>query len=226
MRRTGWWAKGLTVALTLGLAAIAVGSAAAQGAKGPKTTRQAADPLAFNLNAGILGPVLVGGGLLDRSRQSIRAKVAVTGLSLTEAPYTAWWVVFNNPEGCTTPLACGPVDLLNAEADVVVFHATGFFSDANGAANFTAELASGPMPAGTGTFLNGEDGIGLRQANGLGAEVHIVVRGHGPAPDPNDGSAGFTTAEQISQFNGGCVGAIGDPPDACEDEQVFIFQKP
>ena len=52
------------------------------------------------------------------------------------------------------------------------------------------------------------------------------MRGHGPAPNPNDGLSGFTTADQISLFNGGCVGAVGDPPDNCEDEQVFIFPKP
>ncbi|MEM7226541.1 MAG: hypothetical protein AAF495_26455 [Pseudomonadota bacterium] len=223
MRQIGWWRRGLSVMLALGMIAATAAPAAAQN---PRKVRQAADPLAFNLNDGILGPALVGGGLLDRNRRTVRATISVTGLSQLSAPYTAWWVVFNNPEACTGGAACGPSDLLNAAADVVVFHATGFFSDANGAANFTARLVSGQLPEGTDVFLNGEDGIGLRKRNGLGAEIHVVVRGHGPAPVPNDGAAGFTTADQISLFNGGCVGAVGDPPDACEDEQVFIFPAP
>ena len=82
------------------------------------------------------------------------------------------------------------------------------------------------LPRGTDVFLNDGDGVGLEFRNGFGAEIHVVIRGHGPAPDPNDGLAGFTVAEQLSLFNGGCPDADGDPVDNCEDEQVFIFPSP
>ena len=227
MRTTAWWRPAMALATAGAILAAAGGSAAGGEPHGPKAARQAADPLAFNLNDEVLGPVLVGGGILDRTRQSVHAAVSVTGLLEASAPYTAWWVVFNNPEFCTGGNACGPDDLGNEAANVAVFHATGFFSDAAGAANFTAHLKHGPVPAGTDVVLNDGDGVGLEYNNGLGAEIHIVVRGHGPAPDPNNGDAEFTVADQLSLFNGGCVGAVGDPADdACEDEQVFIFPAP
>lgn len=210
----------------VGVTLTATGIAAAdEGPEGPMAVRQAANPLAFNINSNTLGPFLIGGGLLTRTRKAVHTTGAVTGLA-SNAPYTAWWVVFNNPEACTGGADCGPSDLTNLAANVAVFHATGFFSDANGAANFTAHLRSGLLADGTDVFVNDGDGVGLERNNGLGAEIHIVVRGHGIAANPNDGSLGFTVAEQISLFNGGCVGVFGDPVDNCEDEQVLIFPVP
>jgi len=215
----------------VGIAVVGAMLAAASTAaadKGSISVRQAANPLAFNLNTEpiTLGPFLIGGGLLDRTREAVHVTGAVTGLSVPNAPYTAWWVVFNNPEACVGGFDCGPSDLTNPAANVAVFHATGFFSDSNGAASFSAHLESGPLTDGTDVFLNDGDGVGLERKNGLAAEIHIVIRGHGVAADPNDGLLSFTVADQISLFNGGCVEAFGDPLDNCEDEQVLIFPAP
>ena len=218
----------LSITLGLFVTLLACGLAPLHGAMAgnkPNVVRQAADPLAFNLNSGTLGPFLVGGALLERKRRVVRASVSVRGLTAS-APYTAWWVVFNNPGACTGGADCGPSDLTNAAANVAVFHATGFFSDAEGGANFTARLRSGRLPSGTDVFLNDDDNVGLEHKRGLKAEFHIVIRGHGSAADPNDGSLGFTVSEQLSLFNGGCPDAVGDPVDNCEDEQVFIFPAP
>lgn len=226
MEKPIWWRNGIGLAAALAIVTAASGPAVGKSPQDPNATQQSANPLEFNLkNIPIVGDAVVGGGILTRTKSSVHAQVSVTQLT-PNVPYTAWWVVFNEPENCDVFLACGPDDLSNAAANVAVFHAAGFFSDASGQANVTADLFSGNLPDDIDGILGIDDGVGLETNNGLGAELHIVIRGHGPVPALNDGSAGYTVAEQLSQFNGGCPAAVGDPLDACEDVQVYIFQKP
>jgi hypothetical protein len=220
------WRRGLGVAMVGAILAAGGAAVADKGPKGPKAVRQAAQPFAFNLkNDPQVGDALAGGAILDRTRNVLRASVSVTGLTQPNAPYTAWWVVFNKPAACDVSFACGPGnpgpgDLANPAANVAVFHAAGFFTDANGAANFNARVRAGRLADGVDVFLNDGDGVGLERNKGLKAEIHIVIRGHGPTDLAS-------AAEQVSLFNGGCVADPGtDPDDACEDEQVFVFRAP
>ena len=214
MRKALTASKVTSVLFTSLLAITSFNAAAHHESNG---TQQAADPLEFTQLT--VGRGLVGGAILNRTFKDVRVTVEARGLDNPNTPYTAWWVVFNNPAACTGGAAggeCGPQDLGNADADTAVFHAAGYFSSANSTAGFEAELTSGRIPQGTAVVLNDDDGIGLEKNNGLGAEIHVVIRSHG-ATVP--GSVGT----QLTVFNGGCGDFDGDPIDECEDEQVFIF---
>ncbi|HEY5569697.1 MAG TPA: hypothetical protein VIM81_20925 [Gammaproteobacteria bacterium] len=56
-------------------------------------------------------------------------------------------------------------------------YADGWVTGEDGVANVVAHLNAGRVP--DGTFVN--FGNGLQRAHGLWAEIHLVVRTHGPA---------------------------------------------
>lgn len=126
-----------------------------------------------------------------------------------------WWVVFNNPDGCSDP--CGENDIflngdpaqgLNAAgieaADIVAGYADGVLARKNGRAFMSAWL--------------GEDrrvreiifGQGPVLKDSLGAEVHLVARSHGPA------IAGQIKA-QTGSYAGGCEVFL-NPPEVPQAE--------
>ncbi|MEH6610782.1 MAG: hypothetical protein V7696_15550 [Halioglobus sp.] len=69
----------------------------------------------------------VGAAWLKRSKNRIDGRIMTT-VATAGIPYTVWWVVFNNPAGCTGP--CGMPSLADggAAADVAVFNASGAIS--------------------------------------------------------------------------------------------------
>jgi hypothetical protein len=130
---------------------------------------------------------------------------------------TVWWVVFNNPELCSNPIpdpdggadisACGEGDLLPYGGDLDIessaLHAAGHIIGGRGKGNFAGYLAVGDD---SGALF----GPGLLQAKT--AEIHLVVRGHGPKiPGLVD--------DQIHTFDGGC------DDNVCGDLQFSIFQQ-
>jgi len=142
---------------------------------------------------------------LYRYKQRLEVRVATSGLN-TNSAYTVWWVVFNNPAACVG--GCGPDDLGNPAVDAAVFYAAGFVTGNDGTGNVSAYVNSGVLPAGVDRVLEAT-GDRLEPGNGYGAEVHIVVRGHG-AINPGH------VHEQIGSFNGGC-----NP--TCSNQQAAIF---
>ncbi len=129
-----------------------------------------------------------------------------------DAPYTLWWVVFNDPDACTGD-ACDLDDLfnpdgtmnLNEAADISILFADGTITDGAGRAAFSGVLYV-DRPLGEVVL-----GPGLRDA--LTAEIHVVVRAHGPL-DPSRAFAQLTTFEPHTVIGGDCL--------ACFDEQVAI----
>lgn len=117
---------------------------------------------------------------------------------------TAWWAFFNQPKRCATS-PCGLPDLNNPDAQPSLLVATGRVVGADGTADFGAFRAVGDT---TGAVF----GPGL--VNAMKAEIHLVVRTHGPAilDDPQ------TLQAQLSTFNGGC------PPNTCANLQISIHQ--
>lgn len=152
-----------------------------------------------------------GTSILHRIGDQGRVAMTLETRELRESsPYTVWWVVFNNPELCATPCACGDPDFANAdEIGIGVFWATGRFSDRNGQADFAAQVDEGELPQGPdqvpiATPLDDEDD----------AEIHLVVRSHGrPLSEP-------TQLRQLTELNGGC------PPNECVDVQFAIHPSP
>ncbi len=121
--------------------------------------------------------------------QGATLQVKTSGLTPGHA-VTVWWVVFNNPEGCSDG-ECGADDAFpppgNTEAGASVSFAAGHVIGGSGKANFGAHISAGgeaqPWPVG---LLNPRT-----------AEYHFILRDHGPAiPGLVD--------EQISTAGGGC----------------------
>ena len=124
--------------------------------------------------------------------------------SLPEGAYTLWWVVFNNPEYCVD--GCDVGDLEIPEVNAGVFWATGEIVGDDGRGIFSAELLEGTLPTGEDQILFG-DGL----VNSYSAEIHPIVRTHGPVIPGQE-------EVQTSTFNGGC------PPEGCEDVQFALFR--
>jgi len=151
--------------------------------------------------------------------------------------YTVWWVIFNDPSMCTDN-SCGQDDVLmvDEEGAVVVdedgfevlnmeqieatqnsvIGATGTIIAEGGEGHFSGYLGLGDVP---GILW----GPGL--LNPLEAEIHFVLRSHGPADEDLD-----ILNAQIATFGGGCsmappgTGMLGD--NDCVDEQDAIFMPP
>lgn len=138
--------------------------------------------------------------------------------------YTLWWVIFNAPENCSggvcnlddifavdengsVPRDADGNRVMNMEgianAQIAVMHAAGGYAE-HGTLHTSAWLREGATPW---TVF----GPGLLDAET--AEVHLVVRTHGPKQDA-------TFADQLSTFGGGC-----EPIDAapCDDVQFAMF---
>ncbi|MDJ0944676.1 MAG: hypothetical protein QNJ30_14515 [Kiloniellales bacterium] len=147
---------------------------------------------------------------LVRTRTGVGFTFDTTALA-PEAPYTAWWVVFNRPRACFTPYDCGAEDLGNAAAEVGVFFAAGRVTDAYGQANFAAQVDYGELPDGEDQVPNAERANPIRP----NAEIHIVLRDHGPASDDPE-----VLEAQLTQFNGGC------PPYSCANVQASVHPSP
>jgi len=137
--------------------------------------------------------------------------MAVRGSDLPEGhAVTAWWVIFNRPEMCSDGV-CGEDDVLpmpgNEAAGVSVLFAdgqvinnegNGFFWDALGRAD-TMEAVFGP---------------GL--TNPLTAEIHYVLRTHGPVQEN-------IKEEQLTTLMGGCAAEAPHAP--CKDLQYAVFKQ-
>jgi len=123
---------------------------------------------------------------------------------------TLWWVIFNNPSMCSDGV-CGEDDVLpppgNTKAGVSLGYADGWTVDANGRAVLFDRREVNDM---SGI----EFGPGLTHP--LRAEIHLVLRSHGPVIPGRLG-------EQISTLLGGCD---PEPPhQPCQDLQFAIFQQ-
>ena len=126
---------------------------------------------------------------------------------------TNWFVVFNDPGACTAP--CGEDDILasifggNDDVMVDILFATGHIAGNKWRAG--AHLNEGDT---SGSILPGfnVEPIGLIDA--MAAEIHVIVRSHGPASDLTQPGE---VAAAISSVDGGCSTNI------CGDAQFAVF---
>ena len=143
----------------------------------------------------------IGVSTLVRSAEGVRMKYTTSELGAREAT-TMWWIVFNNPDGCSDP--CSPDDVfVNGDAslgldlaaiaasDAVAGYSTGRLTNSQGRVTMTDRLAVGALED---EVIFGEPPI-LKDA--MVAEVHLVIRTHGPAIPG-------LVAEQLSSYGGGC----------------------
>lgn len=168
------------------------------------------------------GPgVVVTGADATLVRQPDGASFTFTGTGLAAGnAHTIWFVAFNNPAGCTSPVMdggvlislCGLPDLGNAAAQATAVWGAGHVVGGSGMATLGGRVAVGDT--------SGCDALGRLPCNGgltdpQGAEIHLVLRTHGPAiPD--------LVNEQIHSFNRGCE--AGEPNvGLCRNVQFAAF---
>ena len=127
---------------------------------------------------------------------------------------TMWAVVFNEPEGCID--GCDEGDLFNPDAVTDVLYVAGNIAGGPGTSTFSGLRAAGDNSVSLFAAL-GVPAPGL--VDPLGAEVHLIVRDHGPKVP------GLVPA-QIHSFEGGCTPAssfdLGTGTYACMDIQFSI----
>jgi hypothetical protein len=119
--------------------------------------------------------------------------------------YTVWWVIWNAPENCEN--GCGEDDVGRPGTGSSAFWATGKVipDSTNGVANFQAKLDAGPDgPLGEVLVPGG-------LTNVAGAEIHLVIQGHGQATPETEY---FLTHYFMA----------GWPCGTCGDHQAVVFQ--
>lgn len=114
---------------------------------------------------------------------------------------TVWFVVFNNPDGCVD--GCGQDDALAA-----------FSGDNRGGLGVhyaAGHVAGGDAFRAAGRLNEGDtEGriFGMPLKDAATAEIHLVVRSHGPAAS----LTGTQLADALHSVDGGCeVNTCGDP---------------
>src|SRR5918993_1101622 len=154
------------------------------------------------------GPLVNGAGSqLVRSKDGVFMTFHSQGLAPGTVA-TAWWVFFNDPKECATD-PCRVADLLsNPASQPSLLYAAGRIVGPDGALDLGSFRAAGyptggesfpPFPATNPGLLDPKR-----------AEVHIVIRTHGPA------LTGDALSQQLTTFNG------GGPPHPRAHPQVSI----
>ena len=131
---------------------------------------------------------------------------------------TLWIIIFNYPEECATPYECTEGDLFNPDVEPDALYGAGNIVDSSEEASFGFHRKrgdnSGSIANLFGMPTDGGEPYGLR--NPRGAEVHYVLRLHGPM-NPEEMPA------QIHTYPGGCItdAPYGYLPPAEEGDLVF-----
>ena len=213
----------LLTACDAGLVAESSGADDALGKAGVQSTELSVFQAAGPFGGGVLTP----GDTFPPTRGStsklvrndgwVQYNIHTTGLPA--GAYTVWIVTINAPGNCATE-PCGEADVFgNPAADATVFWSDGGVVQANGVGNFKARVRVGELPTGDGQI--GWPGNGLLDPHG--AEIHLIVKYHGPASDDP-----AVLYEQTHTLVGSCEeGANGydyGPPFGvqCFDPQVAI----
>ena len=166
--------------------------------------------------------VIQGESVLRRKNGYLTVSFKATDLTPNYA-YTLWWVIWNNPEKCKTPNACEEIDFLTPDqSKVEVIYATGQVVGPRSFANFNAQLKENDVTGSINAIFGMPRYGGMKNASS--AEVHLVLRSHGPAIRGQ-------VDEQTGTYNGGCkydLGAFtGDIPDSfgeCGDILAAVHQ--
>ena len=159
-------------------------------------------------------------GTSDLVRTVDGASVNIDTVDLPVGATSIWWIIFNNPSGCSDG-ECGMNDVLpppgTAEAAVSVAWATGGIVGPDRMGHFSASLGIGAEAA-PGQLLWG-DGL----TNPFGAEIHIEVRYHGPAEWDNPP----LLHAQMTNVGGNCTPeSFGTDPNgfSCYGSQATVHK--
>ena len=153
--------------------------------------KDVADVVEFGNPGNVVAP---GGSRLTRTNNGVTLNLKTTGLQPGDA-VTVWWIVWNDPAACSG-VPCGLGDL-GVEGSSIA-RAAGHVVGGDGKGNFNGHLR-------TGDTSEALFGPGLTDP--AGAEIHLVVRSHGPAIPGH-------IPTQIHTVEDGCA--------ACSDVQAAV----
>lgn len=188
------------------------------------TSAAAQDSRSGNLKSSIAKVTVFGsstvipaaGSTVSRNNDGVFWNISTSSLTPGEV-VTLWVAFFNNPRYCDQTLpGCDPSDLNNPLVNGSLQYAGGAIVGPSGRADFSGYLAVGdntgftllpPFP----NMPNPAPGL----VNPKGADVHLVIRRHGPASsDP------AVLQAQLSSFGGGCNIA-----GACANIQASVHEQ-
>ena len=151
---------------------------------------------------------IVGTSTLHRNANGITANFKAEGL-MPGHTFTVWWVIWNAPENCQGPCDEDPeddiLDLFNPATKAEVLYAGGNVAGNNGKVHISAHLNEGDDNGSVNELFELPDVEGGALIDALTAEVHLVLRSHGPK------IPGLVN-EQISSYVGGCDDPFAFPP--------------
>jgi hypothetical protein len=199
------------VALAAQLPSAAQGNGQKGAAPEHAGNRASISPV-YLIHALLDGQLVYGAGSqLVRSKDGVFMTFHSQGLTPGTVA-TAWWVFFNDPNECITN-PCRVADLLtNPASQPSLLYAAGRIVGPDGALDLGSFRAAGDTTGGESFPPFPATNPGLLYPKK--AEVHIVIRTHGPAL-LGDAAA---LAAQLTTFNGGC------PPNTCANVQVSIHE--
>lgn len=122
---------------------------------------------------------------------------------------TNWFVVFNNPGGCTDP--CGEDDIIRGIPDGGPAQVSVHFAAGHNAGGSSWNAAGSLREGDTSGML-----FGVPLQDAMTAEIHIVARSHGPMASLLPGERGSA----LNSVDGGCG------TNTCGDAQAAIFAPP
>lgn len=161
-----------------------------------------------------------GTATLRRNNNKVSMNFKVENLTPGYA-YTIWWVIWNKPENCGNPFECGEADFGIADAvEVEVLYGAGHVVGNSGKGYFSGSLSEND-DSGSINDLFGLPGYG-GLADARTAEVHLVLRSHGPAIPGQ-------VNDQINTYPGGCevdflpFTEIPDEEGECGDYMFAVF---
>lgn len=179
-------------------------------------------------------PTSAKAGTLKRGADWIQVDLQTSGLPV--GAYTVWWIVFATPAGCTpassdegAPPQCSEDDVVNAllgnpdPTALSIFWATGGVVGGSGVVAFHDRYREGEELGAPGTQHILGDGVLDPQT----AEVHNVIKYHGPASSDPD-----TLRAQTQTLGGSCESGANahdfGPPFGvqCFDPQAIVFLAP
>jgi hypothetical protein len=145
---------------------------------------------------------------LTRTDTMILVTVEAAGLPPGDAA-TLWWVVWNNPAGCTDGI-CGddefndPTGAALAAAGAAVGNASGNVVKSDGTLEFGARLRPNMNEPGHQVLFGADSENHLLTVDPDDAEVHVVVQLHGLA------RGGGKLLEQLAFFEANCTPGCAD----------------
>jgi len=156
----------------------------------------------------------VGSSQLIRNHSGLTAVFDTSELPAGQA-VTLWFIIFNNPEHCSTSPCSLPADLFTEGVEGDFHFASGHVTGGSGNTSFAGRLNVGDTSGSGRVELGIDDGVGL--IDPYKAEVLLAVHSHGPA------LTGKELKDQLSSFSGGCEVFLGpngfaSGPDEVPDE--------